>query len=71
MDTNSAKHKAFEDLVTKANKTKNLSTITGTGEENRMFDGIPGKKLLNLESEIGKENCVGNKTPGLKISQPR
>lgn len=45
--------------------------MTGTREVNEMFNGILQKKSLKLEKKIRKENCVGNDTFGLKISQPR
>lgn len=36
-----------------------------------MFNSSLDKKSLKLEKETREENCIGNKTSGLKTSQTR
>lgn len=61
----------LEDLTTKANRAKNLSTAIKTGEKNKIFDGTLSEKSLNLKSETREENCMRDEMPKLKTFQPR
>lgn len=61
----------FEDLDTKVNQVKKLSTMTETGQENRIFNSSPGEKSLNLEKETREQSRIQDEMLGLKTSQSR